>query len=578
MTPWSDILKRLNNLEAKNSNSHSVNDGPGWYCMKPNCLYSEKGIMNYNTRKFCNGCYTHRDIAERPPLPGRQERQRRAQGLQGAAEGLSSSEQSAKETKRREARTKRRKEKNAARQTWKDAAAERHAPANAPATVAAIPPGSQGPGPGATAMATADLSVNPVNKPTKSRSSGIRIPGDLFDNNPLLNKDMLKMIVDSFAMESIPAPVEARSPDAILLKVLGDRGPAATVARVTEFQATIMAYKSMLSTARSNTDATTDVEPILQEKLDAAEAALTKAMKDQPSQMSELKVVQESRSKYELSVQTTKDQQQKGLAKAMERKQQRHDYISNLKAQLDSLDAEVTKLEDANNAAHAARVMALSEIDTKVFVLFDSKIAALQQHGRQDAPQPRPAPVATQQLALPATAQPPPAVLSPLAELEIAKKEIQELQAKMVHHANIVSQQFEKHFEEITPEKVPPTRIPEEQHLAATGAVFEVLRKWNVAGAVLPFDWDALDLAVGPNLDATTVAKELVGQELWQKWYADSEPQGATVVPRQLALLVHHCFGNIQQELFSAAKEAIGPLAAKGSDAVRDSAKRLRTQ
>ena len=577
MTPWGSIMKRISDLENMSNYARRGGIETGWYCMKPNCLYSEKGIMNYHTRKFCNGCFTHRDVAERPPPPARQPRQRQVQGSQGADMVISSSEQSDKEAKKREKRTNKRKEKNTARQAWKDAAAERHAPANASSTVAAIPEGNQPPGPVATAMAAADLSANTAAKPSKSRTAGLRLPDEWYVNNPLLSKDMLKEILDSFAMESVPAPVEARSPDAILLKALGDRGPAAKVAKVTELQATIAVYKSMLTTAQTNSDATSDVEPILQEKLESAEAALVKAMRDQPSQMSELKAVQEARSKYELTVQTTKDQQQKGLAKALERKKQRHVYISKLKVQLDALDTEVTKLEDANNAAHAARVSALTDIDTKVFVLFDAKVAALQQQGPTGTPQSSTTPPPMQHLALPAPAQPDPTALSPLTELEKARKEILELQAKMAHHANIVVQQFEKHFEEITPEKLPSTRIPEEQHLAATGAVFEVLQKWNVAGAVLPFDWDALDLAVGPHLDAIVVARELVGQELWQKWYADTAPQGATVVPRQLALLVHHCLGNIQQ-VFIAAKEAIGPLAAKGNDAVRESAKRLRTQ
>ena len=538
--------------------------------------------MNYHSRKFCNGCYTHRDIAERPPPPARLQRQRQVQvqqGHQGTVNFASSSEQSAKEKEanRREKRTNKRKEKNAARQTWKDAAAERHAPASAPSTVAAIPDGSQSPGPVATAMAAADASTSTAPKPSKTRSTSLHLSDVWYDANQLLNKDMLKEVLDSLAMESVPAPVEPRSPDAIMLKALGDRGPAAKVAKVTELQATIAVYKSLLATAQTNSDATSDVEPILKEKLESAETLLVKAMRDQPSQMSELKAVQEARSKHELTVQTTKDQQLKGLTKALERKKQRHDYITKMKAQLDALDAEVTRLEDANNAAHAARVSALNDIDTRVFALFDAKVATLQQQGPQGVPQSTATPTTSQPLALATVPQPASEGLSSLSELEKARKEILELQAKMAHHANIVVTQFEKHFEEITPEKLPPTRVPEDQHLAATGAVFEVLQSWNVAGAGLPFDWDALDLAVGPNLDAIVVAKELVGQDLWLKWYSDADPLGPTVVPRQLALLVHHCLGNIKQE-FVAAKAAIGPLAQQGSNAVRESTKRLRTQ
>jgi len=285
--------------------------------------------------------------------------------------------------------------------------------------------------------------------------SKLAIPDDLKARIPLLDDAMLKVVTDSLALELVPSQAEAKSPEAILIKTLGDRGPAAKVAKVSELQTSICAYKSMIITAQAGGDSMNEVEVVLKEKLEAAEVALAKAQKDAPSQLSELKAVQESRSSYELTAQTRKDLQQKGLTKAGERKDIRHAHIRKLKEQLDLLDAGITKLEDENNAAHAARAAALNEVDNKVLALFDAKIAALH-HPAPQVPVPV-GPGPSDPLALPSTVPTVP-VPSSLAELEVARKQIQELQAKMQLAASIVVQQFEQRFEEIQVEMLPPTR------------------------------------------------------------------------------------------------------------------------
>ena len=563
MLSWSSIAKRLNMLEAQTATINKANfteNDSGWYCAKSDCLYGGKGLVNYASRRCCNGCYRPRAVAERPDLQPQVRPQRGAEG---------SFEQSAteKEKKKREARTKKRKDKLAARQAWKNAAAPRDPIVPAPAPVAAIPSGA--PGPVATAMtATASIAAPTV------KYSKLAIPDDLKARLPLLDDAMLKVVTDSLALELIPSQVEAKSPEAILIKTLGDRGPAANVAKVSELQTSIGAYKSMIITAQAGGDSMSEMEVVLKEKLEATEVALTKAQKDAPSQLSELKAVQESRSSYELTAQTRKDLQQKGITKAGERKVVRHAYIRQLKEQLDLLDVGITKLEDENNAAHAARAATLNEVDNKVLALFDAKIAALQ----QPAPQgPIPAgPGPADQLALPSTAPPAP-MPSTLAELEAARKQIEELQTKMQLAANIVVQQFEQRFEEIQVDMLPPTRVPEEKHLASMGSTYEVLNSWHIAGAGNPFDWDTLDTLVGPGLEAPSVARELLGDTLWKKWYPDALPGGAAVVLQQLALIIHQCLANIKQS-FETAKEKIAPLAVKGNAIVRDSSKRLRTQ
>jgi len=564
MTPWSSILKRLEYLESKNNKTaNAPNSSPGWFCMRPNCLYSEKGIANFATRKYCNGCYLQREVAERSPTPARDRRVRAQQGADNSAEHTTTEA----EKKKREARTKKRKEKAEARQAWKNAAAHKSQSVTPPVPVAAIPTGS--PGPIATAMAASAPTV-----PAASKSTKLVITDDLWSRLPLLNEALLKAETDSLAMETIPSQVEAKNPEAIFIKALGDRGPAAKVARVSELQTSIAAYKAMIVTAQESGDPLSDMEAILREKLETTEVALAKAQKDAPSQLSELKAVQESRSSYELVAQTRKDLQQKGVAKALERKSNRHELIAAQKLQLDILDAEITKMEDENNAAHATRAAALNDTDNKVLALFDTKIAALQ---RQEPHLPAP----DGQAAAPPLALPSSLALIPvpgsLPELVAARKYIQELESKMKEGISIANQQFQQRYEEIQAEMLPVARIPEKEHLAAVGSTYEVLDAWHIAGAGNLFDWDSFDTILGPGLSATSVAQELLGDVLWKKWYPEGPPGGSAVVPQQLALIVHQVLGNIKAA-FAPAKEAIAPLTEKGNIIVKDSAKRLRTQ
>jgi len=569
MTSWTDIVKRLKNLESKNlPRPRTPEDNAGWFCMKPNCLYSEKGFINYPTRRYCNGCFTPREVAERPPPSVRQQRARQQLPVPGLQGTRGSSEHAATKEEKKE----KRKAKRAARQAWKDNNTSNSAePVTAP--VAAIPREGQAPGPVTVAA------PNTVSSATSAVKNKLCIPEDLISRMPLLSEDVLKTIKDSLALEVVPSQVEAVSPESLVQKALGDRGPAAKVARVAELQASITAYKSMIITAQSNGDTMSDVEKVLNEKLETAEAALSKAQKDAPSQLSELRDVQESRSSHELKAQTRKDLQQKGLAKALERKAARHAHIKQLKDQLDILDAGLNNLEDKNYQAHAARAAALTEIDDKVFALFDARISALQQVP-QTAAQSNTAPPG--QLALPQV-QAQSAPSSPFADLEAAKLEIAKLQEKMqemviaaVQQHNKLMQQFEKRFEEIQPGMLPAARIPEKEHIAAIGATHSVLQDWQVAGAGSPFAWDALDTLVGPGLEGTSIARELVGDTLWKKWYPDALPQSTEVVPQQLALLILKCLGDITQA-FEDSKEAITVLATQGADKVRDSTKRLRT-
>ena len=100
------------------------------------------------------------------------------------------------------------------------------------------------------------------------------------------------------AQEVVPVPVELNNPQSIFPKALGDRGPTAKVAKVTELQNNIVASQGMIQSATQGEEGMSDVAEIIKQKLEAAEKDLAKAQKDAPSQLSNLKAVQEARITY----------------------------------------------------------------------------------------------------------------------------------------------------------------------------------------------------------------------------------------------------------------------------------------
>ena len=579
------LAQRLLDVEAqlaRGSNGAS-RLSEGWKCLCSDCTYAVNMVTNYASRTHCNGCYRPRAKAQNPPPHGKIVVVREKARDLNMGDGVTD-----KEAKKREARAKRR-QKLTDFKKKKELENARVSPAVAQTpvevcTVAVIPPGNAAPGPIATAMPRAALSTS--TSPTSSTK--LTLPDELRVQIPLLLPNAAKTIVESLAQEGVPVALELKSPESIMAKTIGDRGPSAKVARVTELQTTIAKLKSMLETSSGSGEAMDDIEVALKAKLETAESALTKAQKDAPSQLSELKAVLEAKSSYEVSMQTRKDTQQRGVTKATERKAQRQKHIQALKDQVTALENGLTKLETVNNDAHAARAAAQTAVDTKVLALFDVKIAALQATGtvqnqvpvgaQPQAPPPGGGQSSGGVLALASAPAQQSAAPGTLAELEEYKKKFAALQAGMQKATYAFEQQFSRSFDDILPEMLPPTEIPESDMLTAYGSIYRNLQSWAVAGTNQPFDWEALDLMAGPSHDAVDVARKLLGG-VWDKWYKDEQPQPAAVVPRQFALHLMHCLNNVKQ-VFEGQEEkkAIDLLAAKGQEAIRASAKRLRTE
>ena len=219
----------------------------------------------------------------------------------------------------------------------------------------------------------------------------------------------------------------------------------------------------------------------------------------------------------------------------------------------------------------------MASLDAKVLGLFD-KLQALQS-GAASPPTPVPSPPACLQIAL--TQSEP----SALSELEEARKKIRLLEEDSIRsiaalrvqidaEQKMVTSEFERWFD-ILPDALPAAKVPEPEHLRATGALYSTLQTWATSGAAIPFDWEALPPITGEELNILVVAKELLGST-WKHWYPQEEPSLKGVAPRQVAMLLLHCLNEIKSNFKSNDKDQHMAAAKQGMDSMRSGAKRLR--
>jgi len=511
----------------------------GWLCLCKDCDFAKAGTRNYQSRKKCWSCMRPKDTATNPPVYARL-----PQRFDQDHTMRNSDDTSKKEQLKREARTRKREARKAAALTARTP--ER--------TVAAIPPPE-------VKAATQTASTT---KPPKTK---LNLPDEVLEQIGYLLPGAAKMVMDSLALEVVPTMPDAKAPENIMTKFIGERGPSAKLAKKEELQAEITRYESALVIFGEAGDPA--IVESIKSKLKIAEDALAKATKDAPSQDHELKAVQEAKSSYEVFIQARKDREVKGAQKATERKKARHDHIKTLRDQLTNLENGLKVVEAENDKGHLQKSTAAAELDVKVIALLDQKIAALSpaRNGAGPAAVPQ-----AQALALL-----PEVPVDSLDQLEQYKRQIAELSAKLQAGANKVQQEFDRSFV-ISASELPQTPKPSQEQMPIYGSLFTALQNWNVSGACQPFDWKALDQLTGPDVTAAQVANYVLGDFL-AKWYPDKEPNSDAVVPKQIGLLLVHLLNKLTAEFEQAeTKEAISALTATNQDVMTNAAKRLRVE
>jgi len=455
-----------------------------------------------------------------------------------------------KEKKKREDRAKKREAKAAAK------AAATAASTPAPTTL----PAAKGP---------------PEQEKTKAAAASavpkMVLPEALVNAIPLLVPHTALDIVRSLAKEHPPTPPDARSPEEIMAKLLGGKGPVSQAAKKAELENDIKKMNAGIAALASGGDAVTEAVAGLTEKREAAEAALAKLSKVTPTQVHELKAVQEAKASFELQVQARKDREARGQANSQERHAERAKSIQDIKDQTVLLEAGLIQLEKENNEAHAKKVAEMDDLDLEVLKLLDAKV-----QGLQAAPQVHVAGPGLQPVGQvpPLLALAGPSQSNPANDLAMANKKIAELEARLNHGKDPNIVEFEREHT-IKESQLPVVKVPEAKHIAAVAALFEIMNSWSLAGASSPFQWEAIDPVVGDALDIIMITKELIGAT-WSKWY-DADPPKTAVVPRQVALLLLHCLTAIKKEFESVDKAESSKAALEGLEKLHQSTKRLRT-
>jgi len=433
-----------------------------------------------------------------------------------------------------------------------------------------------------------------VQETAKPATTKLALPQELLQDVPLLvASDAIKSIAASLMTEAVPAPRDQRSAEAVMAKRLGDKGPTARAAKMVELEANIARLQTSLTTLEAGGDALESAAEPVRQQLAAAKASLQTMAKDAPTQTCEHKAIQEARASLERQILERKEREQKGAAKAQQRQDDRMKTIADLKAQVALLEAGMNKMVTENAGLHSKRAEAAQALDQEVLKLFDDKLAALataaaQPMGTNGPVTAAPGPAGASQppgglppasavvpanaLALPATVIPDP---SNLAELAEAKNRIKELTQKVEELSGQVVKAFQSSYQ-VTMADVPTQQAPPREHREAYAALRSTLEVWAVSGASEPFDWQAMRAITPDGPDPATVARSLLGEELWKKWYTTA-PEPALVVPKQMALLILHCLNDVKAEIES---DISRPEAAKRSEAgisaMKEGGKRLK--
>ena len=539
-------LKQLAQLASTLGSSASGGLGEkamGWACLCSDCDFAKKGRLNWQDRTTCWSCLRTKSDAMNPPSHARL----RPSPAPSAARGdtAANKETSNKENKKREARARKRQGRLQAR---------------AAAGLSSAPPAKEGEH---QSSGLPSPVLPPPGVAANSGSTKLALPIEVVRAIPLLLPHAAKLIVDNLALDSVPAgSQEQKSPEAVVSKLLGDRGPSAKVAKKADLEGQITRLKTILVTMGTD-DSVSEATKLVQAQLDAASASLLKLSKATPSQEHERMAVAEARSTYELSVQARRDRELRGAAKAEERRLLRQKLLQDLKDQVRGLEDGLLVAEADNNMKHVDRAAAASDFDSQVLALFDRKMLELrttapgQAHTAQDSP------VVV-------------AAATPLGELQAAREQISLLQERLRTAADKVQAAFDRSHD-IDPALLPKVPLPPKDQLVSYGALFRTIQSWTMSGATCPFDWGSLAAAMGNGgpLPAA-IGKNLLGP-LWNSWYL-TDPAGDEVVPRQVALLMFHGLNGIKIEYENVEQEAVvSRMAVDAYGAVRASGKRLRT-
>jgi len=538
----------------------------GWLCRQPDCNWAAGKWRNQVHHLWCQGCKRPKTEAVK------------VKGVPGAAPAdtaTKAEKKSLARARRRQARLQATENINKNKND-KDKEKEKD---KASTTGSATPgPALPAPDPG-----TSDQASHPAS-PVPVAAVRLAVPAGVLESIPLLTDAITDYFKESLSQDTEPPEYVDRDPVKLMNKFIGERGPTAKISRNETTKMEIDKLKIAIS-ALDGCDSQATNKAKLQADLDAKMKDLAKAEKDTPSADHEEKALLEARSSYEVSIQVRKDRAKIGMEKAATRKAARKQRFIDVKAQLETLHACITKMETDNDAKFAARIKEVEQLETKVLQLFDKKIADLKAASAASAlAAAASVPVPAGQPAQPQGQQQTPGapaaqVQDHMAELEALRSKVLTLTGQMteLNEASRRKTQFEMAFHDLSICDLPDLEAPTPAEVPAFEALFGTLDRWDDAGAAVPFNWDAL-AAVTKEIESPMVCfKGIFGNE-WSKWYSEGEPHPSSVIPRQMVSLALKSLKRLNTKL---AKMDIPPDAKKRAEeglvAIKESAKKLRS-
>jgi len=411
-------------------------------------------------------------------------------------------------------------------------------------------------------------------------ASRLAFSAEVLGSMPILAESALKALVTSLAQEVIPSKFEPKTPETMLAKFSDEHGPSAKVSRKVQLEAEISRCHTIEATCGDGPDMAGILSATLKQRT-AAEGALAKMAKDTPSQLSECKDLEETLASFELAAQARLDREARGAEKTAERLQDRKRHLEAMEAEFVILKRELAILEKGNAGRYMERAALAARSDEQVRDLVRRKLATLRTAAALPTVLPAAAGPSTV-AAIPSGALalvggvPPMSVDEHTRLLDQQRARIVELEALVQRSATMSIAEFEKRFDDITPEQLPTLTLPPPEDAVAYGALLSTLQNWSWAGGAHAFQWRALQAVAGTVEKAMEIVKQATGDQ-WVKFYP-TPPDELDVVPKQLALFALHTLTSLRIVYADSQVKEVKELGMEGLEAVRDSGKRLRTE
>ena len=385
------------------------------------------------------------------------------------------------------------------------AAAKASAREAAPASIAPVvlPASASAPASAASPSASTGAAAD---RPTPLAFDEATLAG-LADILPAL-APLAKMLAEDYLPSRFTARATAQE---IFDRCLSTHRPCTSQEARSKQEAQVSRLKAAVA-AMGDDDSTETVA--LKSKLKVEEAAMAKLSNVMPSTTLETTSLASARARYIEACEERRDFCRRAKAKSEARRESRRSLLGALRSQIARAEESMAALDTAHTAAHEERARAHKALEQEVLALFDARAGAAvaQPVGGGDQ------------------------LDAIIAEKVALQKRFVELEKQ--HQASLQPAAFDITFEDVSLADLPAAKVPVGPDLAVQGHVYHLLSAWIQSGANTQFTFQQL-VNHGMLEDKVFEFLTSILGDVWKRWFA-AEPLLSHVVPRQVALLLHH--------------------------------------